>query len=188
MAQLLVNGKNLPQQQAGFAYLLVLMLIVLMGLGLGAAGTLWRTESQRIKENQLLYIGEQYRKAINSYNAAPSPEKQFPKSLDDLLLDPRQTAITRHLRKLYPDPVTGKKEWGLIVDPDTQQIRGVYSLATGKPLKQQGFESHQKDFEHAENYETWRFVATAVAAPTPPAKPTPARPADTPPPSSNTGN
>lgn len=167
MAQLLVNGKNLPQRQAGFAYLLVLMLIVVMGLGLGAAGTLWRTESQRVKEQQLLYIGEQYRKAISSYYAAPSPEKQYPKSLDDLLLDPRQTVTTRHLRKLYADPVTGDKAWGLVVDPDSQQIRGVYSLAPGKPLKQQGFASHQQDFEDAETYATWRFVVTAATVPAP---------------------
>ena len=171
MAQLLVSGKSLAQRQAGFAYLLVLMLIVVMGLGLGAAGTLWRTESQRVKEHQLLYIGEQYRKAISSYYAAPSPDKQYPKKLDDLLLDPRQTVTTRHLRKLYADPVTGEKEWGLVVDPDSQQIRGVYSLAPGKPMKQKGFASHQKDFEDAETYGAWIFVVTTARVPAPPAKP-----------------
>lgn len=171
MAQLLVSGKSSAQRQAGFAYLLVLMLIVVMGLGLGAAGTLWRTESQRIKEQQLLYIGEQYRKAISSYYAAPGPNKQYPKSLDDLLLDARQTVTTRHLRKLYADPVTGDKEWGLVVDPDSQQIRGVYSLGPGKPLKQKGFASHQKDFEDAETYGTWRFVVTSATVPAPPANP-----------------
>lgn len=177
MAQLLVNGKNLPQRQAGFAYLLVLMLIVVMGLGLGAAGTLWRTESQRIKEQQLLYIGEQYRKAISSYYAAPSPDKQYPKSLDDLLLDPRQTVTTRHLRKLYPDPVTGDKAWGLVVDPDSQQIRGVYSLAPGKPFKQTGFAARQKEFENAQSYAAWRFiVTTAVPAPPIPSQSAPKQP------------
>ena len=166
MVQLLVSGKSSAQRQTGFAYLLVLMLIVVMGLGLGAAGTLWRTESQRIKEQQLLYIGEQYRKAISSYYTAPSPDKQYPKKLDDLLLDPRQTVTTRHLRKLYADPVTGNQEWGLVVDPDSQQIRGVYSLAPGRPLKQGGFPFHQKDFEDADTYGHWRFGVTKDMVPT----------------------
>ena len=42
--------------QSGFGYLLVLLLIALLGIGLGAAGTLWSTESQRVKESDLLYI------------------------------------------------------------------------------------------------------------------------------------
>lgn len=167
MAQHLVSGRaNIPRQ-AGFSYLLVLLLIVLMGIGLGAAGTLWRTESQRLKESELLFIGEQYRKAIRSYYTAPAPAKQYPKNLEDLLLDSRQTQLTRHLRKLYPDPVTGKKEWGLIMDAESQQISGVYSLAQGKPLKQRGFDSRQKDFENAEGYSDWRFVVTGVEAPPP---------------------
>ena len=113
------------RQQSGFAYLLVLLMVVLMGLGLGAAGTLWRTESQRLKENELLYIGEQYRQAINRYYNAPGPIKQYPKSLEALLLDTRQPTLTRHLRKLYPDPMTNNKEWGLVVDGDSEEIRGV---------------------------------------------------------------
>ena len=170
MAPRLPSGNAPLRRQAGFGYLLVLLLVVLMGIGLGAAGTLWRTESQRIKERELLYIGEQYRKAILTYYRAPTPPdvaKQYPKSLEDLLLDPRQNSVlTRHLRKLYPDPLTGKKEWGLILEPGTtQQIRGVYSLATGQPLKQQGFDARQKDFENAQSYDAWQFVVTGVETP-----------------------
>lgn len=150
------------RHQSGFAYLLVLLLVVLMGLGLGAAGTLWQTESQRLKESELLYIGEQYRQAINSYYNAPGPIKQFPKNLEALLLDTRQPTLTRHLRKLYPDPMTHKKEWGLVVDPDTEQIRGVYSLAPGEPLKQHGFALNQQGFEEAKSYAAWQFVVTPL--------------------------
>lgn len=157
------------RRQSGFAYLLVLLLIVLMGLGLGAAGTLWHTESQRLKESELLYIGEQYRQAINSYYNAPGTIKQYPKSLEALLLDTRQPTLTRHLRRLYPDPMTNTKEWGLVVDPDNQQIRGVYSLASGEPLKQQGFALNQREFEEAKSYAAWQFVVTPpTPAPTPP--------------------
>ena len=188
MAPRLPSGSP-PRRQQGFGYLLVLLLVVLMGIGLGAAGTLWKTESQRIKENELLFVGEAYRQAIRSYYAAPGPAKQYPKSLEDLLLDNRQTKLTRHLRKLYPDPLTGKAEWGLIRDAESQQINGVYSLAPGEPLKQQGFDSRQKDFENAENYQAWRFVVVDSAPTLPPGvkAPTPA-PAETPNPPSDTDN
>lgn len=170
MVPRLPSGNVTLRRQAGFGYLLVLLLVVLMGIGLGAAGTLWRTESQRVKERELLYIGEQYRQAIRSYYNAPGPIKRYPKSLDELLLDDRQAALTRHLRKLYADPLTGKKEWGLILDPDDQQIRGVYSLAPGQPFKQTGFDTRQKDFENAQSYAVWRFIIT-TAVPAPPIPP-----------------
>lgn len=162
------------RRESGFAYLLVLLLVVLMGLGLGAAGTLWHTESQRLKESELLYIGEQYRQAINRYYNAPGPIKQYPKSLEALLLDSRQPTLTRHLRKLYPDPMTHKKEWGLVVDPDSQEIRGVYSLAPGEPLKQHGFALNQREFGEAKSYAAWQFVVMPPApapAPTQPLVP-----------------
>lgn len=183
MAPRLPSGSAPMRRQQGFGYLLVLLLVVLMGIGLGAAGTLWKTESQRVKENELLFVGEAYRQAIRSYYAAP-PGKQYPKGLEDLLLDTRQTQLTRHLRKLYPDPITGKAEWGLIMDADSEQIRGVYSLAPGEPIKQQGFDSRQKDFENAESYGAWRFVVTGTP---PPGSKTPTvAPVETPNPPSDT--
>ncbi|MCL5061183.1 MAG: type II secretion system GspH family protein, partial [Candidatus Thermoplasmatota archaeon] len=53
--------------QSGFAYLFALMLIALIGMGLAAAGTLWRTDSRRAREAELLFVGDQYRQAIRSY-------------------------------------------------------------------------------------------------------------------------
>lgn len=174
MAAPTVNGKRM-RRESGFAYLLVLLLVVLMGLGLGVAGTLWHTESQRLKESELLYIGEQYRQAISRYYNAPGLIKQYPKSLEALLLDTRQPTLTRHLRKLYPDPMTNKA-WGLVVDPDSQQIRGVFSTAPGEPLKQHGFALNQREFEEAKTYAAWQFVVTPVPAPMPPKNSPPAEP------------
>ncbi len=163
------------RHQSGFSFLLVLLLIVLMGIGLGVAGTLWHTESQRAKEAELLYIGEQYRKAIRSYVESPAAAggaKHFPKKLDDLILDTRQNTLVRHLRRLYPDPLTGKNDWGLIMDESNQQISGVYSKAPGEPRKQQGFGIEQKNFAAPTTYADWRFeVVKAKAAPTAPPSP-----------------
>ena len=179
MALPMVSGSAMRRGQSGFGYLLVLLLIALLGMGLGAAGTLWSTESQRVKESDLLYVGEQYRKAIRSYYNAPSPDKarHYPKKLEDLLLDTRQPQLTRYLRKLYVDPVSGKNEWGLIVDETSRGISGVYSLAPGTPLKQLGFDAAHKDFENAPNYAAWHFVVTEAAQPAKPAPKTSAEPA-----------
>lgn len=170
-----MSGKTVRRRQSGFGYLLVLLMVVLLGLGLGVAGTLWRTDSQRVKENELLFNGEQYRKALTSYynEDVPGGAKHYPKKLEDLLLDKRKPELTRHLRKLYPDPVAGKNEWGLIRDPLSQEVSGVYSLASGQPLKQQGFSAQQKTFAAAVSYEAWRFEAIK-AAPPPSATPAPA--------------
>lgn len=191
MAPRLPSGKALMRRQQGFGYLLVLLLVVLMGLGLGAAGTLWKTESQRVKENELLFVGEAYRQAIRDYYAATDVAvvQQYPESLEALLLDTRQTRLTRYLRKRYPDPMTGKTEWGLIRDENSEQIRGVYSLAPGVPLKQQGFDARQKDFENAESYATWRFVVTGPVSTLPPGvKASTVPPVETPNPPSATDN
>lgn len=166
MAPRLRSGKPLPRHQAGFGFLLVLLLITLLGIGLAAAGTLWRTESQRIKESELLYVGEQYRKALeNYYRTSPGPAKRYPVKMEELLLDPRITKRTRHLRKLYRDPMTGEAEWGMIIDPASKEIRGVYSLAPGRPMKQQGFKMPQTDFANAKSYEAWRFIAMETQPP-----------------------
>ena len=160
MARRLRIGKPSRARQAGFGFLLVLLLIALLGIGLGVAGTLWRSESRRIKENELLYVGEQYRKALeNYYQMSPGQAKRYPVKIEELLLDPRITKRTRHMRKLYRDPMTGRAEWGMVIDPASKEIRGVYSLAPGEPMKKQGFKEPQTDFANAKRYDAWRFVA-----------------------------
>jgi type II secretory pathway pseudopilin PulG len=185
MARRTPSGKPRRGAQAGFGFLTVLFLIILIGLALGQAGTLWSTQSTRIKEADLLWVGEQYRSAIAAYYEASSgAAKTWPRKLDDLVLDPRQPTIRRYLRRLYPDPVSGKQDWGLITDPETQGIRGVYSRAAGKPLKLSGFPKKEADFENAKTYSDWRFEAKPeqaalgpVAAPAAPQSPKPGVPA-----------
>ena len=145
--------------QSGFTYLYVLMLIVLIGMGLAAAGTLWRTDAQRAREAELLFIGSQYRQAIRSYYEFDPAQPRLPQSIDDLLQDNRRPNILRHLRRAYRDPLTGG-ELALIRAPDTQGIAGVYSLATGSPFKIAGFLPEDAAFKDASTYADWRFVFT----------------------------
>ena len=57
-----------------------------------------------ITEAELLYGGNQYRRAIERYYV--SGPRQFPRALEDLLKDPRKPGTERYLRKLYIDPLS----------------------------------------------------------------------------------
>ena len=142
---------------SGFTYIGVLMVIAISGIGLAGVGIIWHQDVQREREKQLLFVGEEFRKAIGSYyTSSPSAIKQFPKTLNDLVLDNRFPAIKRHLRKLYTDPVTRDKAWELIFQEGG--IVGVYSESKLKPLKKHGFLPQYEAFSDAEAYCDWKFI------------------------------
>ena len=162
----------MPQlQQRGFTYLTVLFVVAMMAGGLALAGEVWHTSAMREKEADLLHIGNEYRKAIERYYV--SGPKQYPKSLADLVKDPRQPGTVRHLRRLYPDPITGKDEWGLVKSNDGG-IAGVYSTSEAAPLKTGGFAVRDASFEGKTKYADWQFVFAPAQAAAP--KPKPASP------------
>lgn len=144
--------------QLGFTYLGVLFAIFLMSVAMGGAAQVWHTAQKREKERELLFVGNQFRLAIaNYYNKSPGAAKVYPKELSDLLLDKRSIVLQRHLRKLYPDPVTNSKEWGLVKTPD-ERIMGVYSLSEAQPIKTANFTEADAEFEDKEKYSEWKFV------------------------------
>jgi type II secretory pathway pseudopilin PulG len=143
------------RRQAGFTYVTVLLVVAILGLGLSATGQLSRTVALREREAELLYVGDQYRRAIARYYAnGPS---QYPRQLEDLLKDPRKPGIERYLRRLYDDPVTGSAKWGIVKAPDGG-IMGVYSQSDGKPFKVSGFSFANQNFANATSYTEWKFI------------------------------
>ena len=157
---------------SGFTYLTILFVVAIMGVGLALVGEVWHTSNAREKEAELLHIGNEYRKAIERYYL--SGPRLFPRNLSDLIQDPRQPGVVRHLRKLYPDPITGKDEWGLVKSPDGG-FAGVYSLSEEAPLKAAGFAVRDASFEGKSKYSEWQFVYAPAATPaaTPGATPKP---------------
>jgi type II secretory pathway pseudopilin PulG len=153
----------------GFTYLTVLFIVAILMGGLALIGEVWETSAKREREAELLFIGNEYRKAIaRYYESTPGGVKRYPRELEDLIKDPRQPGTQRHLRKLYPDPF-GSKEWGIVKAPDGG-IAGVYSLSEDKPLKVAGFKLRDAGFEQASRYADWKFAyAPAAAAATKPA-------------------
>lgn len=162
----------------GVMLLALLIGLVLSGIALMAAVDVWTLARQREREQQLLFVGDQYRQAIQRYwFAAPSGSPRvLPASLEALLEDERYPMPVRHLRRLYPDPITGKSEWGALRQGD--RIAGVYSLSEAPPLKQAGFAPAYEIFNGKTRYRDWEFAFTVprrtVVTP-PPAAGTPAR-------------
>jgi type II secretory pathway pseudopilin PulG len=148
----------------GFTYLAALLAVAILGVGLALAGEVWHTARLREKEAELLFVGNQYRKAIERYYLAGP--RQYPRSLEDLLKDPRKPGTERHLRRLYPDPIRGASEWGVVRAPDGG-IMGVHSLSEEAPLKRANFRVRDAAFEGARRYADWSFVylAPGVAKP-----------------------
>ena len=145
--------------QAGWVLLALLFILAALSTGMASVGTVWTTVAQREKEAELLFVGEQYRRAIESYQQrSPGTDKRSPPSLEALLQDQRFPMPVRHLRRLYPDPMTGRPDWGLVRDAQGG-IVGVHSLAEGAPMKTAGFTSVQQGFEEATSYREWVFRA-----------------------------
>jgi type II secretory pathway pseudopilin PulG len=142
---------------AGFTYVGLLIAVVILGLMMSEVGVLWRTQAQREREQELLFIGHEFKAAIASYYA--SGGHQFPQELADLLEDKRFPEPRHHLRRLYLDPMTGAADW-TIVRVDMAGITGIASSSKGEPIKKAGFAEDEIKFADATCYCDWQFVYT----------------------------
>jgi len=84
--------------------------------------------------------------------------RTLPAKLEDLLDDDRYPIPVHHLRRLYPDPITGSTDWGLLRAAD--RIVGVYSQSDKLPIKQAGFSAREQQFNGAMTYRDWVFAVT----------------------------
>ena len=141
------------QGQRGFTYVGLLIAVVLIGIGLAVAGTVAQTEAQRERERELLFIGHQYRDAIGRYIQATG---HLPQALELLLNDDSGPVPRHHLRRLYPDPMTGQVDWGLVKGPDGG-IVGIYSTSMAAPRRVAHFDLSDPDFDQATCYRGWHF-------------------------------
>lgn len=167
-------------KQRGAALLAILVVLVIVGLAAGMAGSTWKTIMQREREAELLFRGDQYRRAIESYAKVSPGAKNLPDKLEDLLKDPRTGQTVRHLRRLYTDPMTGEdfatiRTGGGIqglagASATTAGITGVHSKSTTAPFKAAGFPKIYEGFTGALRYSDWRFIHVPVPVKVPPPK------------------
>jgi len=144
----------------GFTFLGLMLVIAVLGVMLLSVGELWHFARKRDKELELLFVGDQYRRAIKSYydqTPASNRQQQYPMTLEELLKDPRYPTTQRYLRRIYPDPVSGNEEWGLLKNP-SGGIVGVHSLSEDTPAKLGGFRPVDGEFEGKAKYSDWHFM------------------------------
>lgn len=132
----------------GFTYIAALVLVVIMGIMLGATAQKWTMVMKREKEAELLFRGKQIVEAIARWQNPTGQPKAAKTSarplndLKDLLLDSKSVQKFRYLRRdpktSYNDPITGK-EWEVLRDNARGGIYGVKSTSEDPPIRQKGF-------------------------------------------------
>src|SRR5262249_29173489 len=141
--------------------------VAVIGIGLSGTGVVWSQASQREKERELLFVGAQFRRAIETYYERSPGVKRYPAALEDLLADKRFPGTERHLRRIYADPFTGKADWVLMQAPGGG-IMGVHSKSTAAPVRNGPLVSNDRPFQGAKTYQEWQFFYDAQPASSPP--------------------
>jgi type II secretory pathway pseudopilin PulG len=156
---------------------ILMALLVFMGVMAIVAGVAIITGAQfqrRTSEEQLIFVGGEFRIALQSYYEAgadlPPGAPRYPAHLEDLLADPRSKALKRHLRQIYPDPLTGRLDWGTVQAPGGG-IMGVYSQSPAKAVKLYNFPLEFKYLEGKTKISEWQFIYVAPVLPVLPAPP-----------------
>ncbi len=143
----------------GFTYISLLFAIVIIGVSLSAIGRQWSLIDRADKEEELLFRGDQFVRAIDTYyKSAHGQANLYPKNFENLLKDPRSLAPRRYLRKISKDPLTGKADWIPIIEKKSGRIKGVKSRSENPPLKEDGFPDRYKYFKGKGSYSEWGFV------------------------------
>ena len=135
----------------------------MMGVSLTVVSHAWQSIQKRDKEEELLFIGDQMRRALALYAANATGPQRYPQSLQDLLKDTRYPVPRRYLRKIYADPFNGREEWGLVKGPG-DVIMGIHSLSEGVPLKKSRFKRGDQTFEGKSKYSEWIFMPGSSVA------------------------
>jgi type II secretory pathway pseudopilin PulG len=150
------KGPRVRRPASGLVLLALLIMLVLVAVGALAAAEVWATTLKRERETELLFIGEQYRRAIQSYWKMSPGRRAYPPSVDVLLTDNRFPNPVHHLRRVYRDPMTESGEFEPIVQANS--MVGIHSLSTDVPIKKANFPAVYHRFAEAETYAQWLFV------------------------------
>lgn len=157
MASPLQNYKNRRHHAAGFTYLGLLIFIAVIGLASAASVTVGTLVQRRGAEQELLFVGSQFRNAFQSYYAAtPAGQRPYPDTLEELVKDPRFPQPVRHLRRIYADPITGKADW-ILLDAPLGGIMEISSTSDRQPIKIGNFSDADALLEGKSKYSEWAF-------------------------------
>lgn len=143
--------------QSGFTYVGLLFFLFVIALSSLVVVQTASLVARRSAEQELLFIGREFSTAFRTYYLnTPVGQRPYPNSLQDLLTDTRTPEVSRHLRRLYADPLTGESRWGLVEAPEGG-IMGVHSLSQERPIKIGDFDDDQSSFKNSASYAEWIF-------------------------------
>src|SRR5215472_17970143 len=96
-----------PVFAGGYAFVVLIVSMTVMLIALAAALPSVYHESQREKEEELIFRGNEYARAIWLFQRQ---FQRYPKSVDELI----RTNNLRFLRHSYKDPMNPKGKWRLV--------------------------------------------------------------------------
>ncbi|MCX6539431.1 MAG: type II secretion system protein [Acidobacteria bacterium] len=111
--------------QSGYAMAVLLVTLAVMGVVIGVAMPIWRTVIQREKEEELIFRGRQYTRAIGLFQRRFA--NTYPPSFDMLVEQ-------KFLRKKFKDPMTEDGEFQVLYQGSALALpggRGSQSGTTG---------------------------------------------------------
>ncbi|MGO9171673.1 MAG: hypothetical protein ACLP7P_06875 [Rhodomicrobium sp.] len=141
-----------PAGSPGYTFPLMLVIVSAMAFG---ASRLEFAESYRLrreKEEELLFRGQAYTRAIKAFYAK---NQRYPRRLDELAGDP-QSSKRKFIRQLYKDPMTGG-DFKTIQTLDGT-VSGVVSSSTDTPFRKEDFDKELEGFDKAKTYADWQFT------------------------------
>ena len=135
-----------------------LVLLAAMAASASVVAARWADEAQRAREQELLRIGNEIAGALAAYaKDSAGSTKSHPPELEALLEDRRAFGTKRYLRRIEPDPMTGKAAWGLIRAEDGG-VAGVFSQGEGRPFLRVPRALSHVDLPIADRYADWKFT------------------------------
>jgi type II secretory pathway pseudopilin PulG len=117
--------------ERGYVLLAVTIILVIMGIFMGLAVPVWQHVMQREREEELIFRGQQYVRAIELYQTKfPGA---FPANIDVLVEQ-------KFLRKAYPDPMAEDGEWKILrqLSPEIRRMMNPAARARGAGARNQG--------------------------------------------------
>jgi type II secretory pathway pseudopilin PulG len=144
--------------ECGYALLIVMMLATVLLVSLTAALPSIYQEGQRQREEELIFRGTEYARAIALFHRQ---FRRFPTDVKELL----QTNGIRFLRQAYPDPMTRKGKWrfihanasGVLLDSKLRplvapKVPGAFGKEREQPQNPSGREESKADSQESSSF------------------------------------
>jgi len=109
-------------RQRGYIFITVMIAVVMLSIGMGVLTKSWHYRTKRMKEQELLFRGRQYARAIRLFY---QQHKRYPYKLEEL-----SDVRPRVIRRLWTEPMTKSGNWGLIYLDDV--MSGRLAASSGK--------------------------------------------------------